>query len=158
MVGISSLADSSTGEEAAASGIGRYFRGGRRLGGGVAAASIAPDSAAAALTAAASAAASSAASSLSGGGGLKMRLASDPSGAWSGGRICCRGLALLLLSRELISDSICERNSLEARRNSPRKRATCRPISGIFLGPKRISAKKNRKIISPEKPKFIALS
>src|ERR1700730_18075461 len=32
MVGISSLADSSTGEEAAASGIGRYFRSGRRLG------------------------------------------------------------------------------------------------------------------------------
>src|ERR1700676_2422219 len=34
MVGISSLADSSTGEEAAASGIGRYFRSGRRLGNG----------------------------------------------------------------------------------------------------------------------------
>src|SRR5258708_35292003 len=32
MVGISSLADSFTGEEAAASGIGRYFRSGRRLG------------------------------------------------------------------------------------------------------------------------------
>src|ERR1700720_3921648 len=34
MVGISSLADSFTGEEAAASGIGRYFRSGRRLGNG----------------------------------------------------------------------------------------------------------------------------
>src|ERR1700730_4620532 len=34
MVGISSLADWFTGEEAAASGIGRYFRSGRRLGNG----------------------------------------------------------------------------------------------------------------------------
>src|SRR5208282_2750093 len=73
----------------------------------------------------------SAASSFSTGGGLKMRLASDPSGACRGGRICWRGLLALALplSRELISDSICERNSLEARRNSLRRRATWRPIS-----------------------------
>jgi hypothetical protein len=86
-----------------------------------------------------------------------MRLANDPSGSCSEGNIGCTG-AGLPLSSELISDSICERNSFEARRNSPRKRATVRPISGIFFGPKRISARKKMKIISPEKPKFMCLS
>src|SRR5271166_2177183 len=80
-----------------------------------AAALTATDSAAAALTAAASAFASCTASSFSGDGGLKMRLARDPSGACKDGKICCRGwlAPFPLTSRELTSDSIWERNSLE---------------------------------------------
>jgi len=83
-----------------------------------------------------------------------MRLASDPSGALPGGRICG-----VFNPAALISDSICERNSYEARRNSFMIRPICRPISGNFFGPNKISARKNRKIISPEKPNpFISLS
>ena len=54
-----------------------------------------------------------------------------------------------------ISDSICALNSFEARLNSFRALPICRPISGNFLGPNRIRAKRKRKIISG-KPRFIA--
>jgi len=43
---------------------------------------------------------------------------------------------------------------LEARRNSFRKPATWRPISGISWD-RKDQRQKNRKIISPEKPKFM---
>src|ERR1700679_3737453 len=95
----------------------------------------------------------SAASSSAPDGGLKMRLAREPRGACIGGRIW----GLTSDWTALISDSIWERNSFEARRNSFMMRPIWRPISGSFLGPKRISARKKRKIISPEKPKFIVL-
>src|SRR5713101_4297319 len=131
MVGISSLslswADSFRGEEAAASGIGRHFRSGLGRRGR---------------------------RSLY---GCLGRFGSGDFGSFqlfggrriedAAGERSERGLERRqnLLSRELISDSICERNSLEARRNSFRNRATWRPISGIFLGPKKISARNKMK-------------
>jgi hypothetical protein len=87
--------------------------------------------------------------------GFRMRLAREPSGAWSGCNVDLTAFEALSTSSELTSDSICARNSFDARRNSLRIRATWRTISGIFLGPKRISARRKMKIISPEKPKFI---
>ncbi len=85
--------------------------------------------------------------------GQAARRLPAPTGAWTGGKMVWR-----LFSRSSceISDSICALNSFEARLNSFRARPICRPISGNFLGPNRIRAKRKRKIISG-KPRFIEL-
>ena len=60
-------------------------------------------------------------------------------------------------SKWAISCSICALNSLEARLNSFMYLPTWRAISGNFLGPKIIRAKKNRKTVSEKLMRFIIL-
>src|ERR1035437_7690616 len=76
-----------------------------------------------------------------------------PSEGGLGGRIVWRWST----SRFEISCSICALNSLEARLNSFIYFPTWRAISGNFLGPKMMSAKKNRKIVSEKLMRFIIL-
>jgi len=60
-------------------------------------------------------------------------------------------------SRFEISCSIWDLNSFEARRNSFIHLPAWRAISGNFLGPKMMSARKNRKIVSEKLMGFIIL-
>ena len=76
-----------------------------------------------------------------------------PSGVGLGGRT----VDLFSTSRCAISCSICALNSFEARLNSLRYLPTWRAISGNFLGPKMMRAKKNRKIVSEKLMRFIIL-
>ena len=74
------------------------------------------------------------------GEGRGRRLRNRP-GPRTGGRMVCGCFRYRACE---ISDSICALNSLEARLNSLRARPTCRPISGNFLGPKRIKGQKEQ--------------
>ena len=81
---------------------------------------------------------------------IKVPLATDPTGGCDGGKIC--GVE----SRSIfaISFSICALNSFDARLKSLSAFPSCRPISGIFFGPKMIRARRKRNTIS-EKPRFM---
>lgn len=74
----------------------------------------------------------------------KLRL-SVPAGVGLGASAVFR---VFSTSRCAISCSICDLNSFEARRNSLSTFPTWRAISGNFFGPKIISARKKRKIVS----------
>src|SRR5579864_5027474 len=86
------------------------------------------------------------------GAAFSVRLAT-PSGGGLGGRI----VWCFSTSRFEISCSICALNSFEARLNSLSALPIWRAISGNFLGPKTIRAKKNRKIVSEKVMRFIIL-
>ncbi len=86
--------------------------------------------------------------------GRDSRVATAPPGASDGGKIW-----RLLCSASMleISDSIWDRNSLEALRNSFIILPSWRAISGNFLGPKTSKAKTKRKIVSPKLITFMIL-
>ena len=75
--------------------------------------------------------------------GLEVAVATVPCGGVLGGRI-----VVLSTSRCAISVSICDLNSFEARRSSASRRPAWRAIPGNFFGPKRMRARKKRKMVS----------
>jgi len=75
---------------------------------------------------------------------FRLKLETTPRGGALGGRTSC----FFSTSKCAISVSICDRNSLEARRSSASSFPAWRAISGNFFGPNTIRARKNRKIVS----------